>query len=440
MFQSFFFFFSFCDSIPIIGITACQMNFAAAPKDTIAAGDLVVVYGGHASIQAIVVKPGLVTNNKFGSFHHIDMVGRSFGSRLTPRYADREGSHAWLLAPTAEMWTLALPHRTQILYAADIATICCKLDLRPGAVVVESGTGSASLSHAMARTIAPTGHLHTFEFHAKRAAMAKEEFTDHGLADVVTVTNADAIKDGFGGLSGVADAVFLDLPAPWLALPEATRALKDVGRLCTFSPCIEQVQRSCAALAALGYTNIETIEVLRRPFEVNSGCDATIPHAFVQAGLVGDDQDRLRGVPTDGETETVPSDDGAVASQAEITASDLDATDGANDETGPESSATGATKSEKKRKRGGGDGADNGDGGGDGDEQGDGDEPAYERPLRKRRWKKRQVYSGRPYTEAHSFPKIPGHTGYLTFADLFKHARLNDRPSASAVAAVADDP
>ena len=35
---------------------------------------------------------------------------------------------------------------------------------------------SASLSHALIRTIFPTGHLHTFEFHAQRADAARKEF------------------------------------------------------------------------------------------------------------------------------------------------------------------------------------------------------------------------------------------------------------------------
>ena len=35
------------------------------------------------------------------------------------------------------------------------------------------GTGSGSMSHAIMRTIAPTGHLYTFEFHEQRAKMAK---------------------------------------------------------------------------------------------------------------------------------------------------------------------------------------------------------------------------------------------------------------------------
>ncbi|RUS32423.1 tRNA methyltransferase complex GCD14 subunit-domain-containing protein [Jimgerdemannia flammicorona] len=102
-----------------------------------------------------------------------------------------------------ELWTQVLPHRTQILYAADISFITSYLDLKPGSKVIESGTciqdkryprnfdatflllnflncccrclvgtGSGSFSYSLARTIAPTGKLFSFEYHEERATFA----------------------------------------------------------------------------------------------------------------------------------------------------------------------------------------------------------------------------------------------------------------------------
>ena len=149
-----------------------------------------------------------------------------------------------LLAPTPELWTLVLRHRTQILYVADISLVCMHLDLRPGSVVLESGTGSGSLTHGLARAVAPTGHVHTFEFHALRAEEARKEFAAHNLEKLITVALRNIEEKGFPEeLAGKADGVFLDLPGPWKVVPSAAQCLRPDGKFCAFSPCIEQVSR-----------------------------------------------------------------------------------------------------------------------------------------------------------------------------------------------------
>ena len=78
-----------------------------------------------------------------------------------------------------ELWTKVLPHRTQILYLPDISLVCHALELKPGSVVLESGTGSGSLTHSLIRAVAPKGHVYTFEFNRVRAEAASEEIVAH---------------------------------------------------------------------------------------------------------------------------------------------------------------------------------------------------------------------------------------------------------------------
>jgi tRNA (adenine57-N1/adenine58-N1)-methyltransferase len=69
------------------------------------------------------------------------------------------------------------------------------------------------------------------------------------LSSLITVNVRDVQGEGFPEEHcGAADAVFLDLPQPWLAIPSVGLMLKKDGVLCSFSPCIEQVQRACEAM------------------------------------------------------------------------------------------------------------------------------------------------------------------------------------------------
>lgn len=136
---------------------------------SISNGDLVIVYERHDIMKAVTVCEGSVLQNRFGVFKHSDWIGKPFGSKVF----SCKGGFVYLLAPTPELWTLVLNHRTQILYIADISFVIMYLEIVPGCVVLESGTGSGSLTTSLARAVAPSGHVYTFDFHEQRAASAR---------------------------------------------------------------------------------------------------------------------------------------------------------------------------------------------------------------------------------------------------------------------------
>lgn len=311
---------------------------------------------------------GKVTNTRFGSFPHSTLLGKPWGSQIvaskvdtgsrgrkprdaaplkrkadeieSPGATDEEkpqpkaavaasSGFLHLLAPTPESWTASLPHRTQVVYTPDYSYILHRLRVRPGSTIIEAGAGSGSFTHAAVRAVfngypadAPPakrrrlGKVCSFEYHAQRVAKIREEVHQHGLDGLVEVTHRDVYNDGFllgdpkTGTSPKANAVFLDLPAPWLALKHLVRDPPDglespldpssPVHICTFSPCIEQVQRTISALRQLGWLNISMVEVNHRRIEVRReryGLDAEgVRGAIVFPKSVDEAVSRLRAV------------------------------------------------------------------------------------------------------------------------------------------------
>lgn len=259
-------------------------------NDIIEAGDVVFVASGKFNFQAVTMKRGAILDTKRGHFFHNDMIGKPWGSQIWSngfkkevvrkkrKKGEQRHGFIMLLRPTPELWTKALAHRTQILYFTDIALVLLNLELRPGSIVLESGTGSGSLSTSIARTISPHGHLHTYEFNKMRVDKAREDFKFLGIDHLITVGYRNICEHGFpselpiiNDLEGypkptTVDAVFLDLPTPWRALASTKTLLRACGMVCSFSPCIEQVQRTVKEARELGFINFQTVEVKTRDF------------------------------------------------------------------------------------------------------------------------------------------------------------------------------
>ncbi|KAJ8124132.1 hypothetical protein ONZ43_g76 [Nemania bipapillata] len=287
---------------------------------------------------------GPVINTRFGSFPHSTLIGQPWGSQIRASIvdtgsrgrkrklgnvidADATGNDTeavasstsnakdvktapsgfiHVLPPTPEVWTLSLPHRTQVVYTPDYSYILHRIRARPGAQIIEAGSGSGSFTHAAARAVYngypndcedKRGKVWSFEFNHDRFLKMREEVQDHHLNGIVQVTHRDVYNDGFlvGDESPEAECIFLDVPAPWKALPHLSRrkptpALLASGGLepltdassewksplradrtthiCTFSPCIEQVTKTVEIMRRLGWMDIEMVEVAHRKINV----------------------------------------------------------------------------------------------------------------------------------------------------------------------------
>lgn len=284
-----------------------------SPSSIIEPGSLVVIFESFDSLNFVYATPGEVFHNRNGHFHHDDFIGKPYGCKIRSRN-NRGFGFLYLLRPTPELWARSLNHRTQIVHELDSAMIVFHLNLRPNMVVCESGTGSGAMSHCIMRAIAPHGKLHTYEFNQVRAKTARDEFQRNGVGHLVqvhwrdvcgkpVVTESPALHDqdgsggggndnskclqdhdelvfGSGGFDigqAVADAIFLDLPEPWLAIPHAAHAIKPNGSICSYSPCVEQTQRTVQALRDYGFHSLKTIEVRLREHYVDDVELDTVP-------------------------------------------------------------------------------------------------------------------------------------------------------------------
>lgn len=195
-----------------------------------------------------------------------------------------------ILQPTPESWTASLSHRTQVVYTPDYSYIIQRLRVRPGSIIIEAGAGSGSFTHAAARAIfngypdgsnakrQKVGRVCSYEYHEPRVVELRRELSEHALDGVVQLTHRDVCIDGFDladGSSPQTNAVFLDLPAPWQAIKHLTRTGLNSPldpqtpiHICSFSPCIEQVTATVAALRKAGWTDIAMVEVMNRRIDV----------------------------------------------------------------------------------------------------------------------------------------------------------------------------
>ena len=192
------------------------------------------------------------------------------------------GSRSFLvLEPSLRDLHETMVRGPQILAAKDLAAILYEADIGPGSRVVEGGAGSGALTCAIARAVGPIGHVYSYEIRDESSAVARANVAAAGMVDRVEFRNAD-LRTHLEDTN--VDAVVLDIPDPWAAVPAAWEALRPCGHLAAFSPNMEQIKETWAALRVRPFVDLRTVELIEREMEVR---DVGVRPSFAALGHTG---------------------------------------------------------------------------------------------------------------------------------------------------------
>lgn len=201
------------------------------------AGDLVQLTDPKGKLHTITLVEGKEYHTHRGALAHNDLIGAPDCSTVTS-----SGGTVYLAQrPQLIDYVLGMPRGAAVIYPKDAVRICSLADLAPGARVIEAGVGSGALTCYLLTAVGPSGAVLSFE--------RRQEFADVATKNVSTwfgqtPTNWElTVADLAEASVAPADAVILDMLAPWECLDVAARSLRPGGALVVYVATTTQLSR-----------------------------------------------------------------------------------------------------------------------------------------------------------------------------------------------------
>ena len=231
-------------------------------KPTVEENDIVVLI--DENLRKILVDTSGKTDKirGIGVIDPKSLIGKEYGIKL-----QIGNKQFWLLVPSVQDKLQGLHRQAQIILPRDAAHILMNCSIEPGQSVLEAGIGSGSLTIALASAVAPTGRVISYDI--------RQEFIDHALRNLtqasLTKYVTTKIKDVTTGIDETdLDAIILDIPNPWVAVPHTWSALKIGGYLCSYSPLISQVEQTVKTIQQHPFIECKTYENIQREMIVST--------------------------------------------------------------------------------------------------------------------------------------------------------------------------
>jgi len=153
---------------------------------------------------------------------------------------------------------------SQIIYPKESGYVLLKMNIVPGAKVVEAGTGSGAMTIALAQGVMPTGQVFSYERREDMIEVARRNLSELHLLQYVEL-KCRGIAEGFDERE--VDALFMDVREPHFYVSQAKEALAGGGFFGALVPTTNQVSALLERLEDGGFVDLEVSEILLRHYK-----------------------------------------------------------------------------------------------------------------------------------------------------------------------------
>jgi len=231
--------------------------------------DLVLLIDAHKFKDTFIVKAITSKSSKLkkvGGLGVIDtskLVGLEYGAEF-----EIGRKRFIVLRPDIMDNIKNLQRKAQIITPKDSGVIIINCDIKGGDTVIEGGLGSGALTLVLANIVKPKGKIVSYEISDANIKVGKTNLKNTGLEKSVEIKKKDITK----GITEInVDSVILDIPEPWHVVNNAYNALKPGGHFASYSPTMNQVEKTTRELQKNKFIMVRTIETLQRELVVGEG-------------------------------------------------------------------------------------------------------------------------------------------------------------------------
>lgn len=208
------------------------------PSGTWQPFELAQLTDSRGNKQTLTLIPDAVFHSHRGHIEHNAIIG----SPVSTVVKSSKDIGYLVQRPLLDDYVLSMPRGAAVIYPKDAARIVALADLHPGSRVLEAGVGSGALTCYLLRAVGPEGRVISTEIRPEFASTAEENVCRWfgGWPQGWTVSIGDfALVEG----EGTADAVVLDMLAPWDCLGAASSSLRAGGVLVAYVATTTQMSR-----------------------------------------------------------------------------------------------------------------------------------------------------------------------------------------------------